>query len=190
MNHRKDACPLTMALQKALDSPSVTHRNQFVETCLEELYPKIYALVFDYFSDVHYAEDVASEIFEKIIITDLKRFPLHDESYLRNYILRIALNHCNDSYRIQKRNKSRFEVVDQIPETGKWDQDRQQREFGFSAKNMLENELSAEQRKVICLLMEKHSNQEIADELGLSLSAVKNRIYRARMKLKAILRAA
>ena len=190
LKHSNDQSnPLTNALQLALSAPDSAQRH-FWEICADQLLSEIYLVAFSFFPDDSYAEDVVQDIFLKLMHIKLHRLPSNNEAHLRAYLLRVAINHCKDNFRIRKKHRKRFKSTDLISNHPSLNSGREESGPGFSARKLLEENLTSEQQEVIILLMEKWSYQDIAEELNLSTASVKNRIFRARKRLEKRLFAA
>ena len=97
-----------------------------------------------------------------------------DESYFRPWLMRIVINECRNIQRHQKRVMP-AEIPDK-PETPKGDYTDI-----YEAMDAL-----PEKMRLLLLLkyMENYSEKDLAQALGLTVIAVKGRLYRAREALK------
>ena len=133
--------------------------NTYSDTILRIAYQRS-GSVFD-------AQDIAQEVFISLMKKDLKKL---SEAELRAYVIRTAINKCNDLHR----RKKRVEIIsiDDAEQTA------------LDAVRSLPEKY----RDVIYLhYYEGYKIAEIADILGEKSSAVNSRLNRARKKLRTIL---
>ena len=178
----ESSVPLKTLLHHALISGGITARNVFFQACYDKLAKKIFITAYGFFP--YQADDVVADIFVKIIQVDLERFPVEDEGYLENYILRIAYHHCVDQY-----HRDKNKAVSSLHTTEGYlmiapCMTHQQSMVDMDLNFMLDA-LTPGQSRVLKLWYQGFPYQDIADQLGLTLEAVKNRIYRARKLLKS-----
>lgn len=126
------------------------------------------------------AEDIVQNTFLKLW---QKKDGFESDDHARRWLLRVAVNECNSLWRSQwKRKTSSLEELTQEPV------------FTTPEKSSLYDavkELSQKNRLIVYLYyFEDYSVKEIAQMMGLSESAVQNRLFRAREKLKEILKEA
>lgn len=134
------------------------------------------------------AEDLAQEVFVKAFF-GLRGF--EGKSRFSTWVQRIKINHCLNF--LEKRNGARFVELDEpnaaerpeltneeTPERGMMEDDERQRIVA-----VLEALPDTLRVPLVMSDMDHLSYQEIADELGLGLSAVKMRIKRGREAFRA-----
>lgn len=138
-------------------------------------------------------EDIAQEVFIRVY-RSLPRFKF-DASFF-SWIYRITKNLCIDEARRRKVRK--ILSLDFFSEDA-LEKSRMRKDQAFPSDSMLMEEkrqvihsalqrLKKEHREVLVLReYQDFSYQEIAETLGLSVEAVKSRIFRARMELKVLL---
>lgn len=162
-------------------------RNEFYSACFFTLFEKIYISAYSRFPEM--AEDITMDIFAKLITTDVSRFPNDTELHLENYIFRVAINYFIDLHRKNARRGLTVELAPHISNSnGSW-RDVKQVELRMDLTQS-KNELPDSQKEVFHLWEQGYSYEEIMDQLGLSKSAVSNRIYRAKGRLTTAFRAA
>lgn len=114
---------------------------------------------------------------------------------LRTWVLRIVANRCRDLLRRRRFTAGRPEDVDPLADAGLrvepdegWDEAIDRERLLAALERAIET-LSPEQREAV-LLRDRLglSYEEVAETLGLSVVAVKSRLFRARAALKAALR--
>lgn len=135
------------------------------------------------------AEDAAQEVFVKMY----RRLPTYDPNRkLASWVLSIASHHCIDV--IRRRHLQTTDIED-MPEWKPLVSDKPQPEKQFLEDEQegriqaLVNQLEPQYR--IPLIMHYWNDlpyQDICDATGLSLSAVKSRLHRARLKLAELMR--
>ncbi len=124
-------------------------------------------------------EDCADAIQEAIVKAFAKRETIREEAYARTWLIRIVINECMDIFR--KRAKLLPFPEEGIPEAAALESD-------YSDLYEAIDRLSPEERLTLGLYYrEGYSTKEIAGMTGLSESAVKSRLSRARKRLKAYL---
>ena len=172
---------LIALLQSAINTGSQAAKNIFHKACYNRFAEKIW--INSYSFSPYEADDIVADVFVKVFQVDLRRFPAKNELHLENYILKIATNHCIDQY---KRRKGTY--IQSLPSgdfSGPFSPCRKQEQVEVNMdKGRMFKSLTTEQRVALELWCQGYAYQEIADKLGLTLRAVKNRIYRARKHLK------
>lgn len=149
------------------------------ENCFRKLYPTLCVFAFRYLKDNKLSEDVVQDAFLKL----WDRFSAFDQFYkvkaflyitVRNSAINI-LNHAKveDVYNATKRDigDADLELAIIASETNR---------LLYQAIDML----PPQTKKVIRLSMEDNTNQEIADNLGISIDTVKTLKKRAYKTLK------
>ena len=126
------------------------------------------------------AEDIVQNTFLKLW---QKKDGFESDDHARRWLLRVAVNECNSLWRSPwKRKTSSLEEFAQEPV------------FTTPEKSSLYDavkELPQKNRLIVYLYyFEDYSVKEVAQMMGLSESAVQNRLFRAREKLKEILKEA
>ncbi len=139
------------------------------------------------------AEDLAQEVFVKAFYA-LSRF--EGRSTFRTWLHRIKINHCLN-YLDKKKNKTHVALDEAVTSGHEALQSRSRADDGLKARSERErigailDELSDSIRLPLLLRdLDGLSYQEIADELGVGLSAVKMRIKRGREEFRAMWNAA
>ncbi|MEW8958011.1 ECF RNA polymerase sigma factor SigW [Moorella humiferrea] len=162
------------------------NRRQQLEYLMRRFGDKVLYLAYSYLRDRHWAEDVAQEVFIRVF-TNLDKF--RGNSSIYTWIYHITVNLCRDELRAKNRRRDlepvegedyvATEVEEQVLAN------LQQQEVWQAVLN-----LPVIYREVIWLhYYEQLSLKEIAEILGISLPAVKIRLYRARGHLQKLLKA-
>lgn len=154
------------------------------EEIVREHQQKIYNLAYYLCGNSHEADDITQETFLKAF-ENLEGF--RQEAGLRTWLSRIATN----TYLGRKRKKSRHESIS-LGETTVWDHSGNperiiiRREMQWCILHVLEHHLPRQEYKVVLVLYDLNglSYGEISEVLGISVSAVKSRLYRARQSFK------
>lgn len=136
------------------------------------------------------AEDAAQEVFVKLY----QRLHTYDaERKLASWVLSIASHHCIDRLR---RRRLKTVDIEEMPEWQPLVSEKPQPE-----RQLLMNENDERIQQLLAQLEPQYraplimhywndfSYQEICEATGLSLSAVKSRLHRARLKLAEVMRA-
>ena len=138
----------------------------------------IYRVAFNYFKNPHDAEDAVQDVLLKLY-TSKKDFESDD--YIRNWIIRITINHCKNILRMPWRRRNI--TLDDVTEYNLV--------YTESENELLTEvlQLSEKYRLIIYLFYyEGYSAKEIAELLHLSESVVTTRLSRGRRQLKLKLR--
>ncbi len=132
----------------------------------------LYRLAFSYCRNREDAEDVVQDVFVKLLRSDLC-FP--DEEHLKSWLLKVTVNTCKDLLRSPWRWRCcSLEAVESVV---------LMKEESALLSAVLG--LPVKYRGVVHLYYyEGHSVSQIAATLGISESAVRMRLLRARQKLK------
>lgn len=133
----------------------------------------LYRLAFSYCRNPADAEDVVQDVFVKYL-----KYPKDflDEDHLRAWLMKVTVNTCRDLFRSPWRH--RCCSLEEAMETAELMEEE-------SALLSAVLSLSAKYRGVIHLYYyEDYSVAEIAEIMGISESAVRMRLLRARQKLK------
>ncbi|MCI8342198.1 MAG: sigma-70 family RNA polymerase sigma factor [Firmicutes bacterium] len=145
----------------------------------------VYSVVLRMVNDAEDANDIAQDVFVKIYKNLDKYSP---EYKFSTWVIKIATNTVIDF-----RRKKKPDCVD-IDDIAFEPADKETPESSFSKKESRQELLKAVEKlpdmyKVLIILyhFEDMSYQEIADVVGISLSKVKNRIFRGRKILKDII---
>lgn len=164
-------------------------------TIIEAHQEKVRNTCFRFVKNAQDADDLAQEVFVQVY-ESLEHF--RDEAQLSTWIYRIAVNKSIDFLRKKKRKKRFAQLVsifgfgeeeEELPVSS--DGDPHQNLEDVQRHQVLQqalDRLPENQKKAIVLSKyEGFSNQEIADIMQLSLSAVESLIHRAKKNLKKIL---
>lgn len=130
------------------------------------------------------AEDILQEVFVKIHknLANLKQ-----EDNLRAWLYRITRNTIIDFYRAKKPSeKIPDDLIENLPDESKEDSNSQ---VDFSScLGSITNHLPPKYKEALEFVeLQKHSQKELAEKLGISLSGAKSRVQRARAHAKKLL---
>lgn len=123
--------------------------------------------------------DAQDAVQETLLKTWQARSRCRSES-LRPFMARILVNECRN---IQRKRQREFPVA-QLPENN----NEQNLSDHSNLKESIDKLSEALRTPLLIHYMEGWPDKEIASALGISAIAVRNRLYRARKKLKTILR--
>ncbi len=146
----------------------------------------VWQICFSYFENADDAEDVSQEVFFKAYL-NLRRF--EGRSSFKTWLFRIAVNTCHNERRRRSRRPQLAgqpveDLEDSIPEEKtveiEWQRSRQREALEWAMQELRPAELEI----LLMRDLEGRSYKEIASQLGLSLSATKMRIHRARLSLQ------
>ena len=129
--------------------------------------------------DRHAAEDAAQDVFFSAW-RSMSRF--RGDARFSTWLFRVATNQCLRD--IRRRPAQTAQLPDDLAGTGGSPQGELETAEGYAAVSAAVGRLSAEQRAALLLReVEGLSYDQIAEVLGVSMAAVKSRIYRARTDL-------
>lgn len=133
-------------------------------------------------TDIHQAEDIVSQIF----LQALRGLPSYRSGSFRGWLYRIARNVIVDSYRRRPQVASGDVMAGcATPDSGPLDV-VEAREARDELQRII-SKLTRLQQAIIQLRLDGYSGQEIADRLGISLSAVKSAQFRAFEKIRTLM---
>jgi RNA polymerase sigma-70 factor, ECF subfamily len=150
----------------------------------ERYRPEIYAFVFRRVSDPDRAEDVTSQVF----LRAMHGLSTYRSGSFRGWLYQIARNAITDSYRRERPTTSDAALAahaDPGPGPLELAEAREARE----RLHAILDQLTDGQRDVIHLRLKGYTGQEIADELGMGLNAVKSAQFRAFAKIRGLMEA-
>lgn len=160
----------------------VTQRNLYFEVIYERYSQKVYRKCYSFVNDSAKAEDLAHDIFLKVI-TKLGTFK--ENSRFSTWLYSITYNYCMDSIRKEKRAKE-----EQMDENFDFSEEEVDHEFLGMKSDVLKKslqEISAEERTMLLMkYQDDFSIKEIADSFNISESATKMRLMRTKEKMKKI----
>lgn len=147
-----------------------------------DLHAAVRAFVGRRVRDAHSADDIAQDVMLKVQ-AHLGTSSIADEK-LDAYVFRVARNAVIDHYRA-RRDASSIESADAVAAEN--DQPTPAMELSQCVRQIIER-LPADYAQALTLTdLEGLSQQQLADRIGLSLSAAKSRVQRGREKLGAMI---
>ena len=150
---------------------------QEFEAAYEAHSPLVFRVALSHLKKREDAEDLLHDVFIKF----MEKMPrLNSEEHRRAWLVRVTVNACRDALR--KRNYRDHLSLDEVAEQAAAEQtDKPDVFYALEA-------LSSQDRTVILLHdLEGYALKEIAFMLGITLSAAKMRLSRARERLKKLL---
>ncbi len=155
----------------------------------EEIYDHYFLLVYGIAERYHFInpDDATQQVFEKKVLPAIKRKKFVGDDDYAKLIATIARRVCNTIYNRKKRRQSAS---------------LEESEYSFSVSELIDpsvkidlmidlgralEQLSRRQCLIMVMTIEGYGDDEIAKELGCSVSAIRQARYRARQKLKKIL---
>ena len=149
-------------------------------TAMADKYKKLIYTVCYFFSK---DEDEVQDYFQEILINLWKGFQdFRGESSLKTWIWRVSLNTCTNQERKKKRSVQTVPLsvdIDLYNDTDAHSKQIQQLYDRISRLNVFD-------RAIILLWLENMNYQDIANVVGISLSAVTTRLFRIKEQLKAM----
>lgn len=162
----------------------------------EEIAEAYYNLVYRFsLSKVGYNEDVASDITQDVFLLFQEKCPQLDDIGIYTWLSTVACNKCHEYFRRVQREQ-RFVPLDEYSATVDYEEFFDLLDSCFPANdedlakyiNVLLKSLTAKERELYQkLYVERKSQKQTAEELGISESAVSSGAYRLRKKLKAVI---
>ena len=156
--------------------------NRYFEELYERYSEKVYRKCYSFVSDGPKAEDLAHDIFLKVI-TKLGTFK--ENSRFSTWLYSITYNYCMDSIRRSKRLKeeSMYEGFDFVEEEVDYEFQRMQSE---GLRKSLEEIAPEEKAMLLMKYQDNFSVKEIAETFNISESATKMRLMRTKEKMKKL----
>ncbi|HMR42262.1 MAG TPA: sigma-70 family RNA polymerase sigma factor [Saprospiraceae bacterium] len=155
-----------------------------------ELYKRYYGKVVNYCLAIAHSQDIAEDLAQDILLKALDNLPrLHDPELFNHWLFRIAHNRCLDWIK----NKQKWHIVglenagikeaEAAPETeDKWTEEKRI----CAQLELLENLPSEIKTILMAKYKENKTIVELQQTYGLSESAVKMRLARARQKVTSL----
>jgi len=167
------------------------------EQVLREHAPKVYSLAYRLLGNEADAEDVTQEVFLQVV---RKLDTFRGDAALSTWLYRVTVNAALAYRRKRAAAQSRraHDDLDQLDDgaagngpVNRWSLTPEQHALDHETKRLIEEAVARlpESYHDIYVLadVEGLPNQEIADVLGLSVSAVKSRLHRARLLMRRAL---
>lgn len=161
--------------------------KELLEELMHRYGDKVLRLAYSYLRDRHLAEDVAQEVFVRVFLS-LERF--QGKSSISTWIYQITVNLCRDLLRSQKHyhQGSPLEISPEAGHQGPSLEDTVLAQMEYRELWQAIFALPVAYREVIWLYYyEQLDLKELAQVLGISQSAAKLRLYRARQHLRKLL---
>lgn len=159
--------------------------QQAIMTIYETYFPPIYQFVRLRTADVFIAEDLASDVFVKLV--DALRGPSAPRQSLRGWLFRVARSEISDHYGRTRRMPVQT-LEEWIPAEGEALEPNLLRRMDIDRVRKILRMLAPEQQEVVVLRFgQALSLQETADVMGKSVSAVKSLQFRALDTLRKIM---
>lgn len=154
----------------AMQNKEIWFQNLYTEN-----YERVIRLCLGYFKgDEQLAKDLTQEIFLKV----WQQLPsFRNEAKVSTWIYRITVNTCLQELR---KKKTKLLSIDLAASEPYWGEDTEQQ---FRAMYSCISKLSEENKTIILLELEGVPQEEIAQIVGISHSAVRTRIHRIKEKL-------
>lgn len=133
-------------------------------------------------TDIHQAEDIVSQVF----LQALRGLPSYQSGSFRGWLYRIARNVIVDSYR-RRPLVAPGDAMAGYPTPDSSPVDVVEACEARDELQRIISKLTRSQQAIIQLRIDGYSGQEIADQLGISLSAVKSAQFRAFEKIRTLL---
>lgn len=127
--------------------------------------------------------DEVNDLYQEVLINLWKGFEsFRGESSVKTWIWRVGLNTCSS---IERKKKTRVSTIPLSVDINLYnDTDEQSRQIQMLYERI--NRLDIFDRAIILLWLENMSYQEIANVMGISLSAVSTRLFRIKEQLKSM----
>jgi RNA polymerase sigma-70 factor (ECF subfamily) len=148
----------------------------------ERHYPEIHRFVARRVSDAAAAEDIASQVF----LNALRSLSTYQSGYFLGWLYRIARNLIADHYR-QTLPLPHSESLTLYPDTNLGPPELAEEAEAREEVERLIRQLTPAQQDIVRLRLQGYRGQEIADALGISLSAVKSAQFRAFNRIRTLM---
>jgi RNA polymerase sigma-70 factor (ECF subfamily) len=177
---------MTMPWTPEQDDDTLVDEARTNPAAFADLYERYRAAIHNFVlwkvNDLHTAEDITSEVF----LRALRGLPTYRSGSFRGWLFQIARNTIVDSQRRERPTTSGDALNGRAdPDPGPLElvEVREARE----QVHRLVDELTEAQRDIIRLRLHGHTGQEIADALGMTISAVKSAQFRAFEKIRQLM---
>ena len=152
--------------------------NVWTRLALDRYLDMVYRLAYARTRSKQDAEDVSQEVMLKLCKSEEK---IESETHLRHWLIRVTVNECTNLYRSPWRRRTLPLEEGMLPEKSDAPAPNDRLDMALEA-------LKPEQRDLIHLFYyEDMSAEEIARALHVKPTAVRERLHRARRKLKGLL---
>lgn len=165
----------------ALVEKARTDRQAFADL-YERYRPSIYGYALNRLGDPHQAEDVTSKVF----LRALRGLPTYRTGSFRGWLFQIARNTVVDTFR-RTRPTAPEDALASHPDPSPGPADIVETHEAREQVQRMIDQLSDSQASIIRLRLHGLSGQEIADALGMSLSAVKSAQFRAINRIRDLM---
>ena len=157
-----------------------TQRNTYFEALYERYSTKVYRKCLSFTHDQAQAEDYTHDIFLKVVL-NLNQFK--DNARFSTWLYSITYNYCID--RVRSARKMAEEALDENMDVMDDSEDMELAEVDLQRLGKTLEKLPADERSLLLMkYQDELSIREIADAFGLTDSAVKMRLMRARDKFR------
>ena len=170
-------------LEKAIKANTEATKNAFYNVLFESLFTKVQLVVASYYPNE--AEDIAADVFAKILRKNISVFPVISDYHLERYIMKIAANHCNTQYRLRKNKPTALDIAE-IGE-GQFTKNHTEKLDIIMDLNYVIAYLPKQQQLAIRFWSEGYSYKEIAQLMDNTVAGVRNIIWRAKNNLTELL---
>ncbi|HWV24494.1 MAG TPA: sigma-70 family RNA polymerase sigma factor [Thermomicrobiales bacterium] len=165
----------------ALVAQAMVDRQAFADL-YERYRPSIYGYALNRLGDPHLAEDVTSKVF----LRAFRALPSYQSGSFRGWIFQIARNTITDTYR-RSRPTTTDDALAAWPDPAPGPADVVEVHEARAAVHRMIDQLPDQQATIIRLRLHGMTGQEIADALGISLSAVKSAQFRAFNRIRDLM---
>ncbi len=174
--------------------PPISHTSDIMteterQRLFNELYTQYEKRVFAYCVYVTGDKDQASDVFQEVFIKAYKSLhTVRESEKSANWLFRIARNECLNSLKVSQRNERRNIDIEDTYESDQLSSPPAEYTDEYDLLKWALTQITEEQRDALLLAeFEGFSLKEVADMTGATVSNVKVRIHRAKMKLQRIL---
>lgn len=165
----------------ALVEAALTDQQAFADL-YERYRPSIYGYALNRLGDPHQAEDVTSKVF----LRALRGLPTYRSGSFRGWLFQIARNTITDTYR-QARPTTQEDALASHPDPSPGPADIVETHEAREQVQRMIDQLPGTQANIIRLRLKGLNGREIADALGMSLSAVKSAQFRAFNRIRDLM---
>lgn len=139
-------------------------------------------------------DDEVNELAQQIFVKAFEKLGRFDQkSKFSSWLYTLAMNHCRDYAKNIRRNNSRFSEMDEdflesrMQDTSNPYQELTEKQRNMSLADSIEKMNSEYSEPLLLKYRDGLSYKAISKRLGVSVSALKVRVHRARIELKSIL---
>lgn len=157
-----------------------------IESLFKDSYEQLVLFAIGYVKDLQTAEDIVMSLFTRLLERNEAQQSLQDVSKeeASNYLFLVLKHRCLDHLRV---HTNRLQIQSMISyQIRRVERNRSIDSFEREAIERMIRILGKQESKILKQHLEGYSNEEIAEENGISYNTVRNTLTNARKKIRAV----